>query len=506
MGWVAIAGGFLLLGGGGLDLGPIESRLGMASSEGFGPLGQVFGGWDPALWPGRVIASQVWAWGEGGRGTSASVRWPEAIAAVAISLFVTHRLFERLGVRGGLLGAICFCASLGLIHKSSAFGIDLIAGLAVVAALDQALTRGPDFRAGTWAALAFLAGGWPPVAMVLLPMIVLGTGVSWRLFVPIVASVAGWSLWAGRVIGAEGVAAAFMLPMTKPPVWALVPRVLVLALPWGPLALLGLAPSVRAAWPTDARAWLKRQAQLGAAAVLAGTLVPGLAPTALVVALVAIASLAAAAIEAIWRGPVGSGAWRAFLAITIVTLLGWSCLFLAFGGYLAAAVSYYRAVAFALIVLALVLSGAALMLPTLGKPRGAVAALIALAIGIKIGHWGIYVQEWNYRLSQGPWGRAIGQWVPPNQPIYVFHRWPDDLMFHTQRPARQLPAPENLNFQERKRAVFVLLQEPEFEHWPDHAPPIRLIRRFVDERAQTRVLAATMEPIAYGRRQFDRER
>ena len=44
-------------------------------------------------------------------------------------------------------------------------------------------------------------------------------------------------------------------------------------------------------------------------------------------------------------------------------------------------------------------------------------------------------------MSQGPWGRAVGQWVPPNWPLYVVHAWSDDLLFHTERPVRQIAAP-----------------------------------------------------------------
>ena len=42
-----------------LDLGPQEARLGLASGEQFGPMGQALGYWAPDLWPAQVIPSIV---------------------------------------------------------------------------------------------------------------------------------------------------------------------------------------------------------------------------------------------------------------------------------------------------------------------------------------------------------------------------------------------------------------------------------------------------------------
>src|SRR5947209_19838987 len=57
---IALAIGFVLIGGGSLNLGPIESRLGIAAGEPFGPFGRVYGGWEPSLWPAQVALSRVW--------------------------------------------------------------------------------------------------------------------------------------------------------------------------------------------------------------------------------------------------------------------------------------------------------------------------------------------------------------------------------------------------------------------------------------------------------------
>ena len=42
-----LASGFVLVAGGNLDPGEIESRLGLAAGAAIGPFGQVFGGWEP---------------------------------------------------------------------------------------------------------------------------------------------------------------------------------------------------------------------------------------------------------------------------------------------------------------------------------------------------------------------------------------------------------------------------------------------------------------------------
>jgi hypothetical protein len=55
--WLALAAmsiGFVLVGGGNLDLGYVEARLGLAAREGLAPFGQVYGGWEPGLWPAQV--------------------------------------------------------------------------------------------------------------------------------------------------------------------------------------------------------------------------------------------------------------------------------------------------------------------------------------------------------------------------------------------------------------------------------------------------------------------
>ena len=90
--------GFVLLGAGNLDLGPVDARQGLAASEPLGPLGQVCGSWAPDLWPGRVAASRMATLFEGGgRPTPGSVLWPAALAAVAIGWTLARRMMGVMG-------------------------------------------------------------------------------------------------------------------------------------------------------------------------------------------------------------------------------------------------------------------------------------------------------------------------------------------------------------------------------------------------------------------------
>lgn len=495
--WVVLAGGFVLLWGGNLELGPAASRLGMATAEGFGPLGRVVGGWDPDLWPGRVVPSQVWAWFEGARTSIASVRWPEAVAALGIGLILSRRLAHAAGRRAGVLVALTLFGSLGLIHRAEGAGMDPIAGLAVVAALDRILGRGPDLLAGIWLALGLLAGGWPPVLMVLLPMIVLrrpGVALTTRLLAPPALVAVAWSAWAIRVASAEAWGAAIALPLTKGTAWWVVPGTLALGLPWTPLAGLVALPGVRKGWDDATRSCVLGWLTCAGVAALAGTFLPGLGPTARVVGLAGLAVAAAVVVDgvALRGGADGDrNARRALLGLALGLGCLWAAAIVPMGGYLAAAVPYYRPVALFSCALAVMVPLLALQAALAGRPGLAVASIVLLAAGLKLAHGAVYVPEWNYRLGQGPWGRAVGQWVPPNWPLYVVHAWPDDLLFATDRPVRQVAAPQVLEFKPKDRPHYVLLLEPEFTHWPGTAPRLEEVRRFRDERGGVRVLART---------------
>ena len=130
------------------------------------------------------------------------------------------------------------------------------------------------------------------------------------------------------------------------------------------------------------------------------------------------------------------------------------------------------------------------------ETRGAFLALAVVAVSLKVGHFGYYVPEWNYRLSQGPWGRAVGQWVPPRWPIYTVHSWNADLAFATRHAVHQLQSPQHLAYQPGE-ARYVLLLESEFVNWPEKGPALTKVSTFQDEYGSTRVLARTAGPLPW---------
>lgn len=496
--WAAlllVATGFVLIGGGNLDPGPSEARLGIAAGERLGPFGQVFGGWEPAVWPGQVAPSMLWGWGEGGVPTPASVRWPSAIAGVALGLILARRAMNTMGIRAALIFSVCWFGSVALIDRSAGAGIELIAGLATVAALDRILGKGSDVVAGLWLALAFLAAGWTPLALVALTTVVIGkrgAGLTFPLLAPPLAAALAWSYWALSVAPVEAWAAALTLPLTQKSAWLLAVEVVALGLPFSPLACLAVSRSVREGWAEPARSLVLGWLQVAGASLVAGTVVPGLASAAKLPALAGIAMTAAACSELVWSRTIGSSARRGFFAMALTIIAVWTVIAVFGGSVLASAVSYYRPLAVVVVIYTLPLATLAIMSIVKADPRRALLALMLVAVGLKVAHWGYYVPEWNYRRSQGPWGRAIGQWVPARQPIYTTHAWRHDLAFATERQFRQLVHPKVLAYQPGAQTKYVLLLDSEFEHWPSDAPAVIKVATFQDDRGDVRVLAKTI--------------
>ncbi|MEJ7639124.1 MAG: hypothetical protein WKF75_14410 [Singulisphaera sp.] len=490
--FVALASGFVLVSGGDLDPGEIESRLGLAAGAGIGPFGQVFGGWEPSLWPARVAPSVLWSWAEGGMPTTAALRWPSAIAGVLIGLILARRASSVLGPRAGVMVGVCLFGSVALIDRSAGAGLDLIAGLATVAAMDRLLGRGSDLVAGAWTGLAFLAAGWPPVVLIALATVVIGrpeSSLSFRLVAPPLAAAAAWSAWALSVAPAEAWGAALALPLTQRSAWMLPVGVVLLGLPWSPFA--ALAASSRCA--KGCRRWAGSR--------------PGMAPDDRGVPggrddrprplLRRPRPRAGRPGRGRRRMLTAHGRARSRPPPARVLDPGpderrlWVALVVTGGTYLASAVSYYRGVSIVLMVLGMATAVAGWEAVRKREPRLALAAVFAVAVGLKLAHVGYYVPEWNYRRSQGPWGRAIGQWVPPRLPIYTIHTWPTDLAFAIGRPIRQLPDPNALAFHEAGHPQLVLLLDSEFEHWPEEAPHLVKIAAFQDEHGRGRILART---------------
>ncbi len=499
------AAGFVLIGGGSLDLGPTEAKVGLSAVEPVGPFGQALGGWDPGVWVGSYLPSKLWSVA-GAMQTDPIVRWPSAIAGVVVGLFLCRAMRRTLGTRAAGLLAIVWFGQLALIDRSADAGVDLMAGLGTILALNRLLSKGSGWVAGLCASWAFLAGGWPPLAMIVLATVLLGrhgATFSLRTTTPVLVTVVGWSAWALATTRAQVWAAALSLPLTQGSAWTMAFGALGLGLPWSPIALLGFSTKVRDRWSAQGRPYAVGWGQVALASLVAGTIIPGLAPAARMTAIAGVAVVAAACWDAILAGPLATGARRWFHGSSLTVALGWSAGVLIWGGYLAVAVGYYRGTAVVLICLAIAVAIVAASASCLGDRWGTLAAMILVAISLKLTHWGYYVPEWNYRHSQGPWGRAIGQWVPPRTNLYVLDAWPPDLVFAIGKPVRQVASPLLLPDQPGPSPKFVLLTKQEYANWQESWPKLVFVAEFKDEldgipgRDDGRVLARTEGPFSW---------
>ena len=501
---LALGAIFVLFGVSGLELGPVEARLGMASNEPLGPYGRVFGFWDPSLWPASVAFGRAWGFFEEQGASQLAVRWPEALAGVAIGFLLARRARLIFGPRAGFLTAMAWFGSVALIDRSSSTGVDLIAGLGTVAALDRLIAKGAGWVVGAWASLAFVAAGWPPLAVLALVTVVLGrrgSTWSWSMTWPVAATVAGWSAWALMTAPAEAWASALALPITQGSAWGLAFVAIGLGLPWTPFVLLAKDGAIRESWPAPARSMVVGWLQACGACLVVGMIVPGLGSAALVPALAGLAVASAACWERLWddEGELPVQITRRASRLALAIALPWSALVLAWGGYLGFAVAFYRSTMIGVGLISLAGLLMAIRSVRLGNARWALGAMVAVSFALKLAHWGYYAPELNYRTGAGPWGRAIGQWVPEKHPIYVLHAWPADLVFATGRPVRQLPSPQHIGFQPTRGSKFVLLQDSEYVEaltWGRGWPKLIKVAEFEDEMGLSkRILARTDEPL-----------
>jgi hypothetical protein len=273
--------------------------------------------------------------------------------------------------------------------------------------------------------------------------------------------------------------------------WALGLELLLLGLPWTPVAALWASRSVREGLSRPGRALVMGWLQVGAVAVIAGSLVPGLASAARMPALVGLALAAASVLDRAWAGALSPAARRVLLAIGLFFALLVAIIIAPSAVYLAAAMSYYRPIAIVLLAGAIGVLLFAVGVVGRRSARGVIGVLLAVALLIKAAHAWVYVPEWNYRCSEGPWGRAVAQWVPPGWTIYTTLDWSPDFVFATERRVRRLAFPRQLEFQRGNHPEFVLLKAGEFEHWPAAAPQLIKVREFEDQYLGTHVLART---------------
>jgi hypothetical protein len=495
MGLVVLAVFFVLIGATDLDLGPGEARLGLAAGERLGPLGQVVGYWAPDLWPAQVLPSFLLAQLEpGGRPSSAAVRWPAALAAILAGLILCRRMMGVMGRGAGVLSCICWFGSIALIDRSGGLELDFIVGLATVATLDRLMTTGADWLAGLWTSLAFLSGGLPPLIVIGLAIVVLGRKQalpSLSFVTPPLAAAILWSVWTSATVSTELCATALALAFTQKPAWLLALGTVAIGLPFSPFAALIFFPSARRDQGPEARAWLLAWLQVAVASLIAGSVVPGLANPARIVLLAAMAIRAAAGLDAARKQILSCSAVNAFFVLFSVMIGAWLCVMI-YGSYVwNFCLAYYRVLGILMTILILFVAGLCWLALASRRIDIALATIVLIAVGLKVVHWGYYVPEWNYRYSQGPWARAIAQWVPRRWTLYTLHDWPPDLAFFTKRSVRQLRSPHYLEYQAGSASKFLLLLPAEFENWPRSAPPITLVARFQDASAGERILART---------------
>jgi hypothetical protein len=491
----ACALGFVVLGVEALDLGPLEARLGLAAGEAPGPMGQLLGDWAPDLWPAQVWPSLgIARLQPGGRPTTGAVRWPPALAGILAGWLLARGMYRALGTRAGILMAVSWFGSLALIDRSSNAGLDLILGLGTLGAINRLLARSADWIAGMWVSVAFLAGGWPPLVVIALAMIVLrrpASTISAGLVFPPLATAIVWSAATIDLASAQLWGYALALPVHKSPDPWLGAGAFAVGLPWSPFCLLAFWRRVREAWPEGRRAWVTGWLQVALASGIAGTFVPGLAMPARTVVLAGLLVGAAASIAATTARARDGLADRGYMAIFGGLFGVWLVLMIYGGAIWNFTQPFYRTIGIPLGFFTLLAAACGLFALWRGCPRLALLTLVLLAAGLKIAHRGYYVPEWNYRNSQGPWGRAIGQWIPRKWSLYTFHDWPDDLTFFIGRPVRQFRSPRFLTYLPGAESRFVLLQRSEFDRWPAHAPSINLVSRFLDQSGEERVLART---------------
>jgi len=486
---------FVMVGGADSDLRTADARVGLAAKAGLGPLGQVYGQWKPDVWPLRVAASRLaLLLEEPGRPLSGTVLWPSAIAGLVAGWLVARRLLSLEATRMSLLFGFAWFGSVALLDHSSSLGFDFLTGMAMIAALDRLIGRGSDWVAGLWASLAFLSGGWPPLIVVALAVIVLGrrnADFSLKLIAPPVVVSVLWMAWAVQSASIEAAAAALAWPLTQKPAWTLGLQVLSLGLPLSPFALLLVSGPLRKTLRDSGRGMVIDWLQIGVAAAIGGSMIPGLATSARCVALMGILVAAAAALDAAWSGILSTRARRAFMGVVVALTACWVFVSV-YGGYLMTiAFPYYRSVGIAASILSVVAIGCVWWSFETRNGRRSVVAMLLLTACLKLVHWGYYTPEWNYRYGQGPWGRAISQWLMPNWTLYTTHEWSEELAWTIGRPIRQINGPRHLDYPATSESKHVLLLESEFENWPESAPKLIKVASFEAPYGSRRVLART---------------
>ncbi len=494
---------FLIWGATGLEIGSQEARLGMAAREAFGPVGQSFGGLDPGIYPGPVALIQAFSIIEEWKPAQESIRWTSVICAGLIGIALTLRSEWKTGKTAALAVAFCWFTSLALLHRSGELGIDFYLGAGLVLALNDTIAnRGQlRLRSGIYTSIAFLCGGLAPVILVVAASIIIcrsSSGLRPLFLSIVIATIGGWSAWALNEISAEAWAAAIALPVVFRSGSSFPTIVMILCLPMVLAVPAFFSQNLRNRWSESTREYTSNWWTVACACLFVGTVLPQFSRATLLPIIAGCAVVAGHVWATAWQSrqfaSLGlAGKWLNYSGGLL--LVATTALLIPAGIYLSMAIPYYRWSSLACVVLSIASIALYFAGNYAGKSRQVILSLVVLAVCLKMAHTAIYVPEWNYRRGQGPWGRAIGQWVPADWPIYTLHGWPTDLAFATGHNFRQITAPRFLPGQDRSpdgRPVFILLHPADFERWPKTAAPIRKVFEFHDQSGfSSKILART---------------
>ena len=181
---------------------------------------------------------------------------------------------------------------------------------------------------------------------------------------------------------------------------------LALGLPWSPFSLLALSRSVRENWKPDGRSWLNGWLLVAVASLVGGSIVPGVGPAARLVVLAGLTMVATLCLESAWARTLTATPRRVFF-ITFGCVLGaWLAVMLYHSYVWNLAMPFYRPLGIIMSIVALGVGVLGMSALETSNSRRGLVTLMVIAVGLKLAHWGYYVPEWNYRYSQGPWGRA----------------------------------------------------------------------------------------------------
>ena len=502
--FMAMVSVFILWGATRLEVGQQEARLAMAAREPLGPVGQSFGGLDPAIYPGPLLAIKAWSILEEHGPGQQSLRWPVAIFAAIIGAILTLRSEWICGKVAALSVGFCWLTSFAAMNRSGEFGLDFFTGLGLIFVINRSIANQGrlDTIAGLLTSLSFLCGGLQPVILVVASSIILcrtSAGLTLPFLAMILATVGGWSAWALSEISAEAWAAAIALPVTFRSDSSFATIALALCLPMAFAAPAVLSRKVQENWSETRRNYVTGWWTISAMCLFVGSVLPQFAKA----AILPIVAGCAVVSGHVWATAFQSRNFKAlghaglWLKTSSAILIGaMSCLCIPMAIYLSMNIPYYRGVC---LIWASILAITALLCARgllRNNARTLGLALFLMCFGLKLAHASIYVPEWNYRRGQGPWGRAIGQWVPEKWPIYTLHGWSTDLAFATGHNFRQLTHPRFLPDPaktENGRPTFILLHPADFDHWPKSAPPIVKVFEFHDQsgRKVSKVLART---------------